>query len=63
MLTVSHSSAEKNFGSADGAPAAVFGEDAIWREGPGGPAVAEVWRAAGLPAPWPVSAATATRVR
>jgi energy-coupling factor transporter ATP-binding protein EcfA2 len=48
---------------ADGAPAAVFGGDAIWREGPGGPAVAEVWRAAGLPAPWPVSAATATRVR
>jgi len=43
---------------SDGPPAAVFGDDAIWRDGPGGPAVTEVWRAAGLPRPWPVSSAS-----
>jgi len=48
---------------ADGAPAAVFADDAIWREGPGGPAVADVWRAAGLAPPWPVSVTAAARAR
>lgn len=48
---------------ADDAPAAVFGRDPIWRDGPGGPAVAEVWRAAGLAPPWPVSVAMAARAR
>ena len=47
---------------ADAAPGVVFGDDAIWRDGPGGPAVAEVWRAAGLAPPWPVSLA-AVRTR
>lgn len=48
---------------ADDTPAAVFGGDAIWRDGPGGPAVAEVWRAAGLAPPWPVSLAMVVRGR
>ena len=48
---------------ADAAPAEVFGRDAIWRDGPGGPSVAEVWRAAGLAPPWPVTATMAARPR
>ena len=48
---------------ADGTPATVFGDDAIWRDGPGGPAVADVWRTAGLAPPWPVSVTMAVRAR
>jgi energy-coupling factor transporter ATP-binding protein EcfA2 len=48
---------------ADGAPAEVFGDDAIWRDGPGGPVVTEVWRAAGLAPPWPVAVSAASRAR
>ncbi len=32
-----------------GSPAEVLADEALWREGPGGPAVARAWRAAGCP--------------
>ncbi len=48
---------------ADATPTSVFGDDAIWRDGPGGPTVAEVWRTAGLAPPWPVSVTMVARAR
>jgi energy-coupling factor transporter ATP-binding protein EcfA2 len=42
-----------------GVPADVLADDAVWERGPGGPAVAGVWRAAGLAAPHPLSVAAA----
>ena len=42
-----------------GPPAEVFVDEGLWTRGPGGPAVAGVWRAAGLPGPVPLSVAAA----
>lgn len=45
---------------AAGAPAGVLGGDAVWSEdGPGGPAVAGVWRAAELGTPYPLTVSDA----
>ena len=40
---------------AAGAPRAVFEDEALWHEGPGGPAVTAAWRAAGVSRPWPLT--------
>jgi len=42
-------------------PPDILGRDAIWADGPGGPAVAGVWRAAGLAGPRPLMVADAVR--
>jgi energy-coupling factor transporter ATP-binding protein EcfA2 len=42
-----------------GTPAEVLGDEALQREGPGAPAVAMAWRAAGCPGPVPLTAAQA----
>ena len=44
-----------------GTPQKVLGGAAVWaNDGPGGPDVAAVWRAAGRPAPYPITVAAAT---
>jgi energy-coupling factor transporter ATP-binding protein EcfA2 len=49
---------------AAGSPQAVLGSEEVWgSEGPGGPDVAAVWRAAGRAAPYPITVAGATTVR
>jgi energy-coupling factor transporter ATP-binding protein EcfA2 len=38
-----------------GPPGQVLADDAVWVAGPEGPAASAVWRAAGLPAPYPLT--------
>jgi energy-coupling factor transporter ATP-binding protein EcfA2 len=45
---------------ADGPPAVVFAGDALWHDGPGGPVIAELWRAARLTGAPPLTIAAAT---
>ena len=45
-----------------GLPAEVLADDAVWERGPGGPAVAGVWRSAGLAAPYPLGVAAASEL-
>ncbi len=46
-----------------GPPPEVLADETFWRDGPGGPAVARAWRAAGCPSPLPLTVADAAARR